>query len=136
MDPNDRTLQPSVAAAIRITSPDEARLIERAAAFSRRSGSRCYAISIVRSLPDDASTDAERSVVASNLALIAGQNATPILQEGHDIPRALVAVGRFFGIGTMFVRSGRSAVPGHSVAERLILLDPPFEVVVIGESEE
>lgn len=122
-----------VAAAIRLTSPDEARLIEKAAAFARRSGSVYYVISVVRRLPDDSSNEKERAIVARNLSLMAAENATPVVQEGDDVPRALVAVGRFFGIETMFVRRGRADGTGISVVERLILLDPPFEVVVIGE---
>ena len=44
----------SIAAAIRITSPNEERVIERAAEFARQQNTTLYVISVVRELPHGA----------------------------------------------------------------------------------
>ena len=41
----------TIAAAIRITSPNEVRVIEHAAAFARQHAEPCFVISVVPSLP-------------------------------------------------------------------------------------
>jgi K+-sensing histidine kinase KdpD len=122
----------SVAAAIRITSPDEKRVIEHAAAFAAQSGTLCFVITVVPELPYGTFTDEEQNVVERNLALIAANHAAPVMQEGHDIPQALLAAARGFGVRTLFVQSGESRLLGRSIAEQLLYLDPPFDVIVIG----
>jgi hypothetical protein len=57
------------------------------------------------------------------------------MQEGKDIPNALLAVARAFGVRTLFVRGGHPHLLGRSIAEQLLYLRPPFDVVVIGQEE-
>ena len=122
----------SIAAAIRITSPNEERVIERAAEFAQQQNTTLYVISVVRELPHGAQTDEEREIVQHNLDLIAKQGASPVFQEGDDIPHALLVVARAFGVHTMFVQSGHTGPLGRSVAEQLLYLNPPFEIVIVG----
>src|SRR5205814_10317154 len=61
----------SIAAAIRITSPNEERVIERAAKFAQQQNTTLYVISVVRELPHGAQTDEEREIVQHNLDPIA-----------------------------------------------------------------
>jgi K+-sensing histidine kinase KdpD len=121
----------SVGAAIRITSPDEERVIRHAAEFARQRGLMCFVISVVREFPYGAATDSERDIAVSNLALIAESQASPILQEGDDVARTLLAAAQALGIRTLFLQSGASRLLGRSIAEQLLYLNPPFDVVVV-----
>jgi len=121
----------SVAAAIRITSPDEERVIRHAARFARHEGVPCYVISIVNSLPYGAVADEERDTVQRNLEVIGEVEASPVMQEGDDVPKTLLAIAYGFGVRTLFVQSGASRGLGRSIAEQLLYLDPPFDVVVV-----
>jgi K+-sensing histidine kinase KdpD len=122
----------SVAAAIRINSADETRVVEHAAAFARQEKKPCFVISVVRELPYGPIVDSEQEIVRRNLRLIEASQAIPIMQEGDDVAQTLIAVARAFGIATMFVQSGRARFLGRSLAEQLVYLDPPFDVVVVG----
>lgn len=123
----------SVAAAIRITSADEERVIEHAAAFAKQQQSAsCFIISIVPSLPYGAINDDEQANVARNLTLIMESQCAPVMQEGNDVAQTLLTVARGFGIHTLFLQNGTSR--GRSIAEQLLYLDPPFDVVVVGNS--
>lgn len=122
----------SVAAAIRITSPDEARVIEHAATFAAQQGTPCYVISVVPTLPYATLDDALAGVVMDNLQRIQQARAAPVIQEGDDIVRTLLATARHFGVRTLFLQSGTSRLLGRTIAEQLLYLDPPFDVVVIG----
>jgi len=115
----------SIAAAIRIASAGQDRVIDHAAAFADRRGEACFVISIVDALPYGGFDDRERANVECNLARIHAANAAPVMQEGADVAQTLLTVGRSFGVGTLFLRSGR-------VAERLLHLHPPFDLVVVG----
>ena len=122
----------SVGAAIRITSPDEARVIEHASAFAKRQGARCFVFSVVRNLPYGAESEEERDVVLRNLRLIADSEASPVMQQGDDVARTLITVAQSFGIRTLFLQSGPAHGLGRTIAEQLLYLDPPFDVVVVG----
>jgi hypothetical protein len=113
-----------IAAAIRITSPDETRVIEHAAAFARQNAQPCFVISIVPSLPYGALTDAEEEVASANLETIVREKCSPVMQEGTDVPQTLLEIARSFGISTLFVKSG-------ATVERLLTLHPSFDVVVV-----
>ena len=126
----------SVGAAIRITSSDEARVIEHAAAFAREHGAPCYVISVVGEAGYGRLTDAERDVVLSNLALIARSHASPVMQEGDDVAKTLLAVAAGFGVRTLFLQSSTSRLLGRSIAEQLLYLNPPFDVVVVGRGRD
>lgn len=119
----------NVGAAIRINSANETRIIEHATTFAQRHGVVCYVISIV---PDMRFGDDDAVIVRSNLNLISERGAIPIMQEGNDIPSALIAVARAFGITTLVLRNGTARRLGKTIAEQLLVLDPPFDVVVIG----
>lgn len=114
----------TIAAAIRITSPDETRVIEHAAAFARQNGQPCFVISVVPSLPYGALTEAEEEIASANLETIAREKCSPVMQEGTDVPQMLLGVARSFGIGALFVKSG-------TTVERLLTLHPPFDVIVV-----
>lgn len=114
----------SVGAAIRIDSPDEARVIEHAVTFAQRHGVACYVISIVANMH---AAGGDAAVVRQNLNRIQQLHAVPIVQEGDDVPAALIAVARAFGIRTLFLGNGES----RSVPKQLLNRDPPFDVVVI-----
>ena len=122
----------SVGAAIRITSADEARVIEHASALARREGVPCFVISVVHDLPYDVETEDDLETVARNLELIAESKASPVMQQGDDIAATLLTVARSFGVRTLFLQSGSARLLGRSIAEQLLYLDPPFDVVVIG----
>jgi K+-sensing histidine kinase KdpD len=124
----------SVAAAIRITSRDEEHVIAHAAAFAQKQNAPCYVISIVPSLPYGATSDDERAIVQRNLASIAAHGANPVMQEGDDVPQMLIHTARTFGIATLFVQSGHPRRLGRSIAEQLLYLAPPFDVVVVGNA--
>jgi hypothetical protein len=55
-----------------------------------------------------------------------------VIQEGDDIAKTLLAVARGFGVRTLFLKSGSSHGLGRSIAEQLLYLDPPFDVVIVG----
>src|SRR5258705_383729 len=93
------TARMSVAAAIRITSADENRVIEHAAAFAKQQQSAaCFIISVVPSLPYGAINDDEQANVTRNLTLIMESQCAPVMQEGNDIAQTLLTVARGFGI--------------------------------------
>jgi len=122
----------SVGAAIRITSPDEERVIKHAVAFAAQRGEPCFVISVVHDLPYGNVSEEQRDVVLHNLALIAELRAAPVMQEGDDVARTLLAVAEGFGVRTLFLQSGTSRLLGRSIAEQLLYLDPPFDVVFVG----
>jgi K+-sensing histidine kinase KdpD len=122
----------TIAAAIRITSPDEERVIEQAVAFARQNGEPCFVMSVVASLPYGAATEEEQQIIRRNLELIATWQASPVILEGDDAPEILIAGARTFGVRTLFVQSGTSRGLTRSMAERLLYLAPPFDVVIVG----
>src|ERR1043166_8946372 len=93
----------TIAAAIRITSADEVRVIEHAAAFARQHSEPCFVISVVRSLPYGALTDEEERVVRMNVDTILREKCAPVMQEGVDVPHTLLTVAR--GIVSTFIRT-------------------------------
>jgi len=112
----------TVAAAIRVTSADEARVIEHAAAFARQHSEPCFVISVVPSLPYGGGDD---EIVRANMEAILREKCAPVMQEGDDVPQTLLTVARGFGVRTLFLKRG-------STVERLLTLHPPFDVVVVG----
>ncbi len=114
----------SIGAAIRITSPDETKVIEHAAAFAQQRSVPCFVISVVDQLPYGTVRDEERAVVRRNLELISEHRASPVMQEGNNVAQTLLAVARLFGVSVMFLQ--------EKIAEQLLPLDPPFDVVVVG----
>ena len=121
----------SVAAAIRITSPDEERVIRHAAQFAQQQHAPLFVISVVPKLPYGGAGGAESEIVQRNLDLISQSKASPVMQEGSDVAGMLLAVGRAFGIRTLFLQSGSSRLLGRSIAEQLLYLEPPFDVIVV-----
>jgi K+-sensing histidine kinase KdpD len=121
----------SVAAAVDITSPEAGPLIATASMAAQRRGEHCYVISIMSSLR---AVDGGESnvVVTRNLELIAARNASPVLQEGNDIARGVMAAAALFGVEMLFVGNGRPRLLGRTVAEKILHLAPHFEVVVVG----
>ena len=59
-------------------------------------------------------------------------NALPVMQEGDDVVRTLLAAATAFGVQTLFLQSGAAHLLGRSIAEQILYLDPPFDVVVVG----
>ena len=114
-----------IAAAIRITSADEVRVIEHAAAFARQHSEACFVISVVDSLPYGTVTRENEAIVRANVEAIMREQCAPVMQEGDDVAQTLVTVARSFGIRMLFLQSG-------STVERLLTLHPPFDVVVVG----
>lgn len=121
----------SVAAAIRITSADEERVIRHAVEFAQQQGVPCFVISVVNELPYGSAAGEQRDVVARNLELIGELQASPVMQEGDDVARTLLAIARGIGVRTLFLQSGIARLLGRSIAEQLLYLDPPFDVVVV-----
>lgn len=119
----------SVAAAVRMDSPDAEAIVARAAYFAERAGEDCYVISVF-----GAPGEMEETVVTRNLQVIASYRATPVMQEADEIPQALISVARWFGVRTLFLQNGRRRLFGRSLAQQLLALSPPFEVVVIERS--
>ncbi len=119
----------SIAAAVRITSPDQSKVIEHAAAFAQQRAVPCFVISVVDQLPYGRTTEEEREIVLRNLDFISQCKASPVLQEGDNVPQTLLAVARLFGVRMLFLQRGNS---DHPIAEQLLRLDPPFDVVVVG----
>lgn len=117
----------TIAAAIRITSADEVRVIEHAAAFARQHSEQCFVISVVHSLPYGAVTAENEEIVRANVDAIMREKCAPVMQEGDDVAQTLLTVARGFGIRTLFLQSG-------TTVERLLTLHPPFDVVVVGNS--
>jgi len=115
----------TIAAAIRITSADEVRVIEHAAAFARQHAEPCFVISVVHSLPYGTVKTEDESIVRANVDAIMREKCSPVMQEGDDVAQTLLTVARGFGIRTLFLQSG-------STVERLLTLHPPFDVVVVG----
>ena len=114
----------SVGAAIRITSPNETKVIEHAATFAQQHSVPCFVISVVEELPYGIVAEEERDVVRRNLELISEHKASPVMQQGDNVAQTLLTVARLFGVRMMFLQ--------RSVAEQLLQLDPPFDVVVVG----
>ena len=121
----------SVAAAIRINSSNETRVVDHATAFAQQQRLPCFVISVVPHLPYGPLVEEEEETVRRNLELIEVSYATPIMQEGDDIAQTLIDVARAFGIATLFVQSGRPRLLGRSIVEQLVYLNPPFDVVVV-----
>ncbi len=119
----------SVAAAIRITSADEDRVIRHAVEFARQQNAPCFIISVIKEVPNDAGAS---DVVQRNLETIAELQASPVMQFGDDVAKTLLAIACGFGVRTLFLQSGTSRLLGRSIAEQLLYLDPPFDVVVVG----
>ena len=115
----------TIAAAVHLTSSDETRVIRRAAALARSEGESCFTISIVDALPYGATQEAEWEAISHNLAIIEEEQASPIVQEANDVPKAIVGVCQAFGISTLLLRTGQ-------MVERMLDLDPPFNVVIVG----
>ena len=115
----------TIAAAVDITATGQDSLIAAAAMIAQQRGEPCFVISIVRRIGDG-----DPAVIERNLSLITSRNASPVMQEGDNVPRALAAVAEKFGVGMLFVQNGRRRF-GRSVAEELIHLKPPFQVVVL-----
>jgi K+-sensing histidine kinase KdpD len=125
----------SVAAAIRISSRADAAVIESAASFAADVQTTCYVVSVVDELPYGGNAEEARDVVLENLTLIERVHACPVMQEGDDVAQTLVSVARGFGVTTLFIRRGVSRLLGRSLAERLLYLNPPFDVVVVGTDD-
>ena len=123
----------SIGAAISITSPDAGRIIAAASLRAHERGEQCFVITVVRSASDERTTE-EQEVVAHNLSLVMARNASPIVQEADDVPEALMSVARMFGIRTLFIGSPKPRLLRRSVAEKLVRLGPPFEIVVVTRS--
>jgi K+-sensing histidine kinase KdpD len=120
----------SIGAAVSIISADAGRIIAAASLRAQERGEQCFVITVVRSA-GDARTKEEQEIAAQNLGLIMARNASPIVQEADDVPQALISVAKIFGIRTLFVGSPRWRLLRRSVAEKLVRLGPPFEIVVV-----
>lgn len=114
----------SVGAVIRLTSRNETKVIEHAAAFAQQHSVPCFVISVVDELPYGRADEEEREVVLSNLKLISEHKASPVMQQGDNVAETLLGVARLFGVRMMFLQ--------RSIAEQVLRLDPPFDVVVVG----
>jgi len=124
----------TVAAAVKISAPDQDSLIAAAAMYARLRGEPYFTISIVPSLPYGTTDGEQRPVIERNLALITSRNASPVMQEGADVAACLQQVAEKFGVNTLFIQNGRRRF-GRTLAERLIRLKPPFQVVVVAPDE-
>ncbi|MGZ4778067.1 MAG: hypothetical protein ACXV5L_02655 [Thermoanaerobaculia bacterium] len=120
----------SIGAAVSITSANAGRIITAASLRAQERGEQCFVISVVRSTAAER-TKEEQEIAGQNLDLIMARNASPIVQEADDIPRALISVARLFGIRTLFIGSSKRRLLHRSVAEKLVRLGPPFEIVVV-----
>ena len=121
----------SVAGAIRIASREDARVIQHAASFAAGEHATCYIVSVVDELPYGRQAYEARDAVLDNLALIERLHACPVMQEGEGVAETLLTVARSFGVTTLFLQSGTPRLLGRSIAERLLYLDPPFDVVIV-----
>lgn len=126
----------SVAVAVRLDARGQERVIRHAAEFARAQGLACYAISIVRELPYGDVDESGVEVVLHNLQVIREECASPVIQEGSEVARLLMAVARSFGVTTLFVQSGRVKALTRSIAEQLIYMDPPFSIAVVASDEQ
>jgi K+-sensing histidine kinase KdpD len=118
----------SIGAAISMTSPDGGRIIAAASLRAQERGEKCFAIIVLHTGERMAQ---EKEIVAENLALIMARNASPVVQESDDIPGALISAARQFGVRTLFVGSARPRILGRSVAEKLVRMAPPFDLVIV-----
>ncbi len=118
----------SIGAAVDITALDQDALIAAAATFAQQRGEPCFMISIIGAI-----NEYERETVERNLALITSRNASPVMQDGDDVARTLTAIAEKFGVATMFIQNSRRRF-GRSLAEQLIHLKPPFQVVVVSRN--
>ncbi len=121
----------SVAAAVDITSPEAGSLIATASMAAQRRHELCYVIAIVPSMREIEGGE-NKEIVDRNLDLIAARNASPVLQEGNDVARCVIAAAALFGVDMLFVGNGRPRLLGRTIAEKILHLAPPFEVVVVG----
>jgi K+-sensing histidine kinase KdpD len=119
----------SIGAAISMTSADAGRIIAAASVRAQERGEKCFAIIVLDSHGER--TNEEKEIVAENLALIMARNASPVVQESGDIPGALISAARQFGVRTLFIGSARPRILGRSVAEKLVRLAPPFDIVIV-----
>jgi hypothetical protein len=122
----------TIGAAVCITSDGEERTITHASAFARRHRVPCFVFSVVDRLPYGDGADLERDVVQRNLKVIAEQRTTHVVQEGDDIAGTLLVLATGFGVTTLFLRIGSSPKSGRPIAEQLLYLNPPFDIVVVG----
>ncbi len=122
----------SVGAAIRITSAEEDVVIRHAAEMAKSQGVPCFIISVVKTLPYHAITPDDERAVRHNIDLITELQLSPVMQEGDDVAQTLLEVARGFGVRTLFLQNGESHGLGRTIAEKLLYLDPPFDVVVVG----
>ena len=120
----------SIGAAISMTSPDAGRIIAAASLRAQECGEQCFAIMVLHSIRGE-TTNEEKEIVAENLGLIMARNASPVVQESDDIPGALVSAARQFGVRTLFIGSAKPRILGRSVAEKLVRLAPPFDIVIV-----
>jgi K+-sensing histidine kinase KdpD len=115
----------TIAAAVDITASDQDALIATAASFAQQRGEPCFMISIVSKIRDD-----EREIVERNLSLITARDASPVMQDGDDVARSVTAIAERFGVATLFIKNGSRRF-GRTLAEQLIHMKPPFQVVVL-----
>jgi hypothetical protein len=92
-------------------------------------------ISVVSALPYGEVTESGLHIVLRNLELISAEQASPVMQEGGEVAKTLLAVARNFGVTTLFIQRGSSRPPGKSIAEELLYLDPPFDVTIVASEE-
>ena len=119
----------SIGAAISMTSPDAGRIIAAASLRAQERGEQCFAIIVLDSRAER--TKEEKEIVAENLALIMARNASPVVQESDDVPGALISAARQFGVRTLFIGSAKPRLLGRSVAEKLVRMAPPFDIVIV-----
>lgn len=120
----------TIAAAVDILGEDQEVLIATAATFAQQRCDPCFMISVVGEISED-----QREVAERNLSLITARNAAPvILQEQSDIAHTLATAAQTFGAGTLFVQHGRRRFGRRSLAEQIVHLRPPFQVVVVHPS--
>jgi len=120
----------SVGAAIALESPHAARVIAAASRRAEERGEPCFVISVVPPVTSERTSE-EEELVAHNVQLITARNASQVVQEADDVPSALLAVAKIFGIRTLFIGNARRRLLRRTVPEKLLRLAPPFEIVVV-----
>lgn len=118
----------SLAAAVRIDSDDAPWIISRAAQYAR---GFWHLISIVPFLPHGVVTEPAKERVERNLALATARNARPILQEGVDVAKCLVHVGRAFQIEALVIGPGRLHLLRPNVTDQLLHSERSFDLIVV-----
>jgi hypothetical protein len=79
----------------------------------------------VPKLPYGTISEADEENVRHNVDVMLRERCAPVMQEGDDVAQTLLTVARGFGVRTLFLQSG-------TIVERLLYLNPPFDVVVVG----